>query len=209
MHMNKILVIYAHPEAPSSRANRTLRDGARALLSSQSSKAKLGIDVKDDTETVEDVVTWHDLYQGYADFHIDVKAEQTLLLSHDVIVFQHPFYWYSVPALLKQWIDDVLADGWAYGGGANQLAGKGWGHWLTAGGSAGAYTEGGQNNFSVADLLRPLEQTALLCQCRWLAPQVTFSSLTLDEADLHAEASRYADWLDGLARAPHPESRDA
>jgi glutathione-regulated potassium-efflux system ancillary protein KefG len=209
MHMNKILVIYAHPEAPSSRANRALREGARALLSSPSRTARPGIGLKDDGEAIGDVVTWHDLYQGYADFHIDVKAEQNLLLSHDVIVFQHPFYWYSVPALLKQWIDDVLADGWAYGGGAMQLAGKGWGHWITAGGSAGAYTPDGQNNFSVADLLRPLEQTALLCRCRWLAPQFTFSSLTLDEADLHVEALRYADWLDRLARAPQLESGDA
>jgi glutathione-regulated potassium-efflux system ancillary protein KefG len=182
MHMNRILVIYAHPEAPRSRANRALRDGARDLLRDKDLQ-----------------VTWHDLYQNYADFHIDIPKEQALLLAHDVIVFQHPFYWYSVPALLKLWIDEVLEDGWAYGGGAKQLAGKAWAHWVTAGGSAPAYEAGGQNNFAVEALMRPLEQTALLCECRWQAPRFTYSSLTLDEQDLRVEAARYAAWLETLA----------
>jgi glutathione-regulated potassium-efflux system ancillary protein KefG len=190
--MNKILVIYAHPEAPRSQVNRALRDGAQSLL------ATLGPDI-----------TWHDLYQNYADFHVDVSREQELLLAHDVIVFQHPFYWYSVPALLKQWIDEVLEDGWAYGGGARQLAGKGWAHWVTAGGSANAYTSSGQNNFEVELLLKPLQQTALLCECLWLRPQFTFSSLTLDERDLTAESKRYASWLEGLALAEKLESDHA
>jgi glutathione-regulated potassium-efflux system ancillary protein KefG len=183
--MNKILVIYAHPEAPRSRANRVLRRGAQALLAEQ-----------------DLTVTWHDLYENYPDFHVDVQKEQELLLGHDVLVFQHPFYWYSVPALLKQWIDEVLEDGWAYGGGARQLANKGWAHWVTAGGSANAYTALGQNHFEVEQLMRPLEQTALLCQCHWIAPQFTFSSLTLDEPDLQAQAERYAAWLKTLALTP-------
>ncbi len=191
-HMNKILVIYAHPEAPRSRANRTLREGAQSHL------ATLGLNI-----------TWHDLYQNYADFHVDVAREQGLLLAHDVIVFQHPFYWYSVPALLKQWIDEVLEDGWAYGGGAQQLAGKGWAHWVTAGGSANAYTSNGQNNFEVELLLRPLEQTALLCASLWLQPQFTYSSLTLDERDLETESRRYGDWLKALAQAQTLESHHA
>ncbi len=190
--MNKILVIYAHPEAPRSRANRALREGAQSVLETH------GLDI-----------TWHDLYQHYPDFHVDVRQEQGLLLAHDVIVFQHPFYWYSVPALLKQWIDEVLEDGWAYGGGVQQLAGKGWGHWVTAGGSANAYTANGQNNFEVELLLRPLEQTALLCECFWLQPQFTYSSLTLDEQDLETESRRYAGWLRALAQAERLESHHA
>jgi glutathione-regulated potassium-efflux system ancillary protein KefG len=180
--MNKILVIYAHPEAPPSRANRALRQQAAQLLAEAQVQ-----------------VTWHDLYHHYPDFHVHVEAEQARLLAHDVLVFQHPLYWYSVPALLKQWIDEVLADGWAYGGGAAQLAGKTWGHWLTAGGSASAYQQSGQNRFTLDELMRPLQQTAQLCECLWLAPEATFSSLTLDDKDLVNESGRYAAWLQRLA----------
>ncbi len=92
--MNKFLVIYARPEAPRSRAHRAVREGARSLLAEPGRH-----------------VTRHDLYQTYADFHVDVRREQSLVLAHDVIVFQHPFYRYSVPALLKQWIDVLEAAG--------------------------------------------------------------------------------------------------
>lgn len=40
--------------------------------------------------------------------------EQQLLLEHDIIVFQH-FYWYSCPAILKEWMDRVLEYGFALG----------------------------------------------------------------------------------------------
>ena len=58
-------------------------------------------------------VTVHDLYEAYPDFDID--AEQRLLEAHDIVIFQQPFYWYSVPPLIKQWCDLVLEHGWAYG----------------------------------------------------------------------------------------------
>ena len=60
-------------------------------------------------------VTFHDLYELYPDFDVQVEQEQELLISHDMIILQHPFYWYSCPPLLKQWIDLVLEHGWAYG----------------------------------------------------------------------------------------------
>ena len=51
----------------------------------------------------------------YPDRRIDVAAEQAVLMAHDRIVFQHPFYWYSTPPLMKQWLDEVLTYGWAFG----------------------------------------------------------------------------------------------
>ena len=66
----------------------------------------------------------HDLYEAYPDFDIDVRREQELLAAHEVIVLQHPFYWYSAPALLKEWQDLVLEHGWAYGSGGTALRGK-------------------------------------------------------------------------------------
>ena len=47
-------------------------------------------------------VTLRDMYALYPDGKIDVAAEQAALLAHERIVFQHPFYWYSTPPLMKQ-----------------------------------------------------------------------------------------------------------
>ena len=55
-------------------------------------------------------------------------------LAHDVVVVQHPFYWYSTPALVKQWEDLVLEHGWAYGTGGTALRGKQWLSAITTGG---------------------------------------------------------------------------
>ena len=68
-------------------------------------------------EHIEDIgdVTFHDLYQLYPELDIDVKAEQQLLEMHDFIIFHYPFFWYSAPAILKEWQDLVLEHGWAYG----------------------------------------------------------------------------------------------
>ncbi|MFC4874411.1 NAD(P)H-dependent oxidoreductase [Negadavirga shengliensis] len=46
--------------------------------------------------------------------YIDVKAEQQDLLNADLVIMQHPFFWHAAPPLVKQWIDLVLAHGWAY-----------------------------------------------------------------------------------------------
>ena len=78
-------------------------------------------------------VTINDLYEEYPDFFVDVNREQQLLLSHDIIVFQHPFYWYSCPALVKQWEDLVLQHGFAYGAQGSKLIGK----WVFTGINAG------------------------------------------------------------------------
>ena len=67
-------------------------------------------------------MTFHDLYEAYPDFHIDVEREKALLEEYPRIVWQHPFYWYSTPSLMKEWFDTVLQYGWAYGKGASALA---------------------------------------------------------------------------------------
>ncbi|WP_143354670.1 NAD(P)H-dependent oxidoreductase [Escherichia coli] len=106
----KVLLLYAHPESQDSVANRVLLKPATQLSN----------------------VTVHDLYAHYPDFFIDIPREQALLREHEVIVFQHPLYTYSCPALLKEWLDRVLSRGFASGPGGNQLAaGMCRMHWLS------------------------------------------------------------------------------
>jgi hypothetical protein len=99
--------------------------------------------------------------------------QQTLLTSHDVAVFQHPLYWYSVPPLLKQWMDLVLEHGWAYGSTGRALEGKMLQVATTAGGRAGAYGPDGLNRFTFEECLRPIEATARLCRMSYQAPCLT------------------------------------
>jgi glutathione-regulated potassium-efflux system ancillary protein KefG len=112
--------------------------------------------------------TFVDAYAEFGDRPIDVPAQQGLLTRHDLVVFQHPFYWYSCPPLMKAWIDQVFTRGFAYPAGEGQaLRGKHWLSVVTTGALAGAYQPGGSNHYSMAELLRPFQATANLCGMRW------------------------------------------
>ena len=152
-------------------------------------------------------VTVHDLYEEYPDFMIDVEREQELLNAHDVILFQHPFYWYSCPALLKEWMDLVLSHGYAYGEEGRALEGKWHGSVLSTGGAAEAYGVDGHNRFTVRQLLAPFEQTAWLCRMLWMPPFLVQGSFVLDDPGLERHAGNYAEVLRGL-RSGERESAD-
>ena len=135
----KVLLLYAHPESQDSVANRVLLKPATQLSN----------------------VTVHDLYAHYPDFFIDIPREQALLREHEVIVFQHPLYTYSCPALLKEWLDRVLSRGFASGPGGNQLAGKYWRSVITTGEPESAYRYDALNRYPMSDVLRPFELPSL------------------------------------------------
>ncbi len=167
--MSRVLVLYAHPSVRSSRINARL---ARVAA---------------DTEGV----TLVDLYAAYPRFKIDIDAEQRRLREHDVVIFLHPFHWYSVPAILKEWMDLVLEFGFAYGEGGDALAGKTLLVAVSAGGAEHAYGAAGHNRFEIRTLLTPLEQTANLCGMRFLPPFVLYGALAADDdgrADAHVAA---------------------
>lgn len=146
-----------------------------------------------------DGVTIHDLYEAYPTLHVNVEREQELLLAHDVIVFQHPFYWYSTPALLKEWQDHVLEHGWAYGEGGTRLRGKLTFNALTTGGPETAYRSAGYNRFTVRELLAPWDQTAYLCGMRFLAPFVVHAALRVRADDeLAAVKAAYRRLIEAL-----------
>ena len=146
--MNNILILFGHPAFKRSTINAALREAV---------------------ETLEGV-TFHDLYASYPDFLIDVPHEQQLCESHDIIIFQHPFYWYSTPAIVKEWFDLVLEHTWAYGSTGNALKGKITFQALTAGGSQENYCADGLNLFTIRELTTPYRATANLCGMDWLPP---------------------------------------
>lgn len=167
--MKSILILFAHPALEKSRVNLRLAREVRDLPG----------------------VTFHDLYEEYPDFFIDVKREQKLAEAHDILVFQHPFYWYSTPALLKEWQDLVLEFGWAYGKGATALKGKVLMNAITTGGPQEAYGSDGYNRFTMRQLLYPFDQTARLCGMDYYAPYVIHRSLVIADPEEAAPQARH------------------
>jgi glutathione-regulated potassium-efflux system ancillary protein KefG len=99
-----------------------------------------------------------------------VEKEKKLLVDHQVVVFHHPLFWYSTPAILKEWQDLVLEHGWAYGSQGTALMDKLFFNVLTSGGRRQAYSGDGYNRFKLRTLLSPIEQTANLCNMIYLPP---------------------------------------
>lgn len=183
--MRKILILFAHPRFEHSVVNKSLVDIAKKSAS----------------------VTFHDLYEEYPDFFIDVEKEKELLLQHDVIIWHHPFYWYSCPPLLKQWIDIVLEYNWAYGKNGNNLKGKYIFNTITTGGAVEAYQKEGKNRFTVNELLAPFEQTAILCKMKYLPPFAVQGTHKIDTSQIKKHSDSYRELLAYLSDpANEPEA---
>lgn len=172
----RVLILFAHPALEKSRVNRRLADAVRELPG----------------------ITFHDLYEAYPDFMIHVAREQRLAQEHDVIILQHPFFWYSTPALLKEWEDLVLQHGWAYGTGGTALHGKILLSAITTGGREEAYCSAGSNRFTMRQLLTPIEQTAILCGMRFLPPVVVHGTLSIEDETIDRYAAEYRRLLEAL-----------
>lgn len=140
-------------------------------------------------------VTFRDLYELYPEFDIDVQVEQQLLMSHEIIIWQHPFYWYSAPPLLKQWLDLVLEHGWAYGREGIMLQGKKVFNVLTCGGPLEVYSKTGRNRFTIREFLAPFDQTAVLCNMKYLPPFVVPGTHRLKEEDIERYSVHYESLL--------------
>ena len=170
--MTRILILFAHPALEKSRIHRQLLRGLPELTG----------------------VTLNDLYERYPDFDIDIAREQQLLTDHDLVILQHPFYWYSTPALLKQWQDLVLEHGWAYGSQGKALRGKQVLSVISTGGGAAAYQTEGYNRCTMRQLLAPLEQTLYLCGMSYHPPYLVQGTHRMTTGDIDQAVADYR-WL--------------
>ncbi|MFW5821884.1 MAG: NAD(P)H-dependent oxidoreductase [Tangfeifania sp.] len=167
--MNKVLILFAHPAFQKSRINKVLVDAVRNL----------------------DGVTFHDLYENYPDFFIDIQKEQKLLLAHDIIVWHHPFYWYSAPALHKEWMDLVLEHGFAYGIHGRSLEGKKVLSVISTGGTMDVYSIEGRNRYTINQFLVPYRQSVNLCRMEYLPPFVVHGSHTIKKQEIEEYGRKY------------------
>lgn len=182
MASTRILINVFHPDLSRSRGNKLI------------------------LEQLKDIpgVLLRDVHAECPDWKIDVEKEQALLLAHDLIVFQHPFYWYNCPPLMKLWLDEVFLQGFAFPPGVgDKLKGKTWLSSITTGGSFDAYRSGGFNNWTISELLRPFQQTAYLAGMTWLPPLVMHSVLppgisgfhNVSDEEIVQHGQRFRDFL--------------
>jgi glutathione-regulated potassium-efflux system ancillary protein KefG len=167
--MSKILILFAHPAFHKSFSNQVLVEDINKING----------------------ITFHDLYEEYPEFDIDVEREKELLSHHDCIIFHHPFFWYSTPAILKEWQDLVLEHGWAFGTGGDKLRGKLFFNTITVGGPKEAYTRDGMQNNTIRELIAPLKQTAVFCNMVPLPPFVVYGTHAIEKEELQAYKNSY------------------
>ncbi|MBF2751093.1 NAD(P)H-dependent oxidoreductase [Enterobacter bugandensis] len=158
-----IIVVVAHPNLEESILNKSL---VEKLLNEK------GIEVLDLYERYR-----HATYNGLPDDKLEEDRQK--LLTANTIVLQFPFYWYSTPSLLKQWIDDILLSGWAHHGGVEgkdyALACKSLLLAPTTGGSKSSYGPEGYNMYWFYDFMVPFVQTARTCKMRFIDPYVIYA----------------------------------
>lgn len=175
----EIVVIAAHPALEHSRVARSLLQALAALEGTRRGR-----------------IAVRDLYALYPDYFVDVAAEQAALRPARLVVWLQPIHWYAMPPLLKLWLDEVFAFGWAYGPGGTALRGKDL--WLVAstGGPESSYHPAGYNRYFFDAYLPPYEQTARLTGMRWLPPLVLHAAHRVDDAALAAHARLFTDRLE-------------
>ncbi|AIQ17567.1 MULTISPECIES: NAD(P)H-dependent oxidoreductase [Paenibacillus] len=166
----KTLVIITHPNFEQSVVNKRWTEELQGLAD----------------------VTVHNLHAAYPTEEIDVEREHQLMLEHDRIVLQFPFYWYSSPPLLKKWQDHVLTYGWAIGSEGNKLHGKELMFAVSTGAPKENYHAEGSNKYTVEELLRPLEATGNLIGTLVLPPFIQYGMMGISEEELEISAREYA-----------------
>jgi glutathione-regulated potassium-efflux system ancillary protein KefF len=177
--MADILVIAAHPQLEHSRTTRRLMQAAEQAAA-QSEEPRIAV---------------RDLYALYPDYLIDVPTEQAALAAARLVVWLHPVHWYSMPPLMKLWLDEVFAFRWAYGPGGHALHGKDL--WLVAstGGPESSYRPDSYNRYFFDAFLHPYDQTAALTGMRWLPPLLHHGAHRADDTLLAAHAELFAERL--------------
>ena len=178
MPINKILILFFHPLFEKSCANKSLVQNI----------------------PVSKNITFHDLYEEYPDFDIDVKHEQQLLTKHDIIIWQHPMYWYNCPPLMKQWIDMVLEYGWAYGKKGEALKDKIIFQVITTGGDRESFCKTGYDRYRIVNLLEPFNQTAKVCNMLYLPPFVVHGTYKMKQENCKKNGLYYGYFLDYLEK---------
>ena len=221
-----VLLVFAHPDPRS--LNGALRDVAVAELEARGHEVRVSdlyangwksaVDRADFPSLAPDerlipVAASKSAFEA-GTLTVDVKAEIDNLLWADTLILQFPLWWFSMPAILKGWVDRVFAYGFAYGVGEHSdrrwgdrygegtLAGKRAMLIVTAGGWEEHYASRGVNG-PIDDLLFPINHGILYYPgYDVLPPFVVYRVDRLDRAGFEPLAERLRERMRTIATAP-------
>lgn len=134
----------------------------------------------------------------------DLKEEMDLILSADVLIFNFPFWWFGLPAILKGWVDRVLAYGFAYGGeygmGPNgRFKGRKAFLTFTTGSPASFYTVEGAHRRTIDDILRNIQEGVLgLVGYEVQQPFIAYGVSRISDTERATIIKNYKNYLDGI-----------
>lgn len=209
-----VLIVLAHPEPKSfngamfDTALRELRAAGHTVETSDlyrmgfnpvSSRANFTT-VKDaDYLKLQAEETHASEHDGFAP---EVEAELRKLEACDLLILQFPMWWFGLPAILKGWVDRVMAMGRTYGYGAIYQTGKFRGKRamlsLTTGGPEEAYRKGGFNG-DIEGILRPVQRGVLeFLGFDVLAPQIHYGPVRATPEQRQAWLADYAERLQSV-----------
>lgn len=160
----KTLVIFSHGYQAQSVSNVAIADEF----------AKAGFEVRN-------------LEVLYPNGTIDVAVEQAAVEAADVIIFQHPIFWYSLTPMLKKWQDEVQTYGWAYGSETAKMKGKKFIHSYTTGAPREVYSDD-----AVKDLSASLRLSAGFTGMDFVGSFGKFGQLAMTNPNAKEDAIAYA-----------------
>ncbi|MCF5707581.1 flavodoxin family protein [Pseudomonas syringae] len=130
----------------------------------------------------------HDVHRQKAGPPADILAEHARIEGADALVLVYPIYWWSMPALMKGWIDRVFVNGWAFDFSPNEGLVKKLGHMKihlvgVGGADAGTYQRHGYEQAIKTQIDHgifgycgaPVMQSALLLDSETADPAVTLA----------------------------------
>jgi putative NADPH-quinone reductase len=145
-----------------------------------------------------DNVNCRNLIELYPSYKINVYEEQIILLNADLIIFQFPIYWASMPAILKLWIDEVFTNGFAFGS-EYKLKGKK----LLVSTSLSGKNDIESNNNVLNKILFPFKGLTEFCKMEYITPFALYEmnySLNKPTSFFIKKAEKYADKLLNMIR---------
>ena len=210
-----VFAVLAHPEPQSFNGamHRTAVETARAAGHdvAESDLYVMGFDpvssrrnflsVKDPAYFKPQVEETHASQLG--GFAPDIEAEIAKVEACNLMIWQFPLWWFSVPAILKGWVDRVFVMGRVYGHGkiygTGAFRGKRALLSLTTGGPRESYTPDGFNG-GIDGILRPVQRGMLqFVGFDVLAPQINYGPVRLSPEARAAALTAWADRLGNIA----------
>ncbi|MDO5089851.1 MAG: NAD(P)H-dependent oxidoreductase [Leptotrichiaceae bacterium] len=174
----KTLIVLAHPDLKNSKVNKRWLEEALKY---------------------PDTYTVHNIYSIYPDGNIDIKKEQKLIEKHDSLILQFPIYWFNCPPLLKQWLDNVFTEGWAYGKAGTRLKERNIGLAVTAGIDENNYSRYGKYKYSLKEILVPFEITVNYCNGNYKGFTAFYNAeFQATDERIENSVSKYIDFISSI-----------